>query len=165
VKAELNSEQANVEREQTCRNADLDAAIREKNELLGMAAHDLRNPLGVIVGAAELLSDELGDSVREENRELISRVTSSAEFMLRLIDNLLDYSKIEAGRLELHLDPVDVADLIRQNVAFNSILASKKGVTLRFESEGPPALLMLDSRRFRQMHQQSDQPRADVFTR
>jgi two-component system, OmpR family, sensor kinase len=149
--AALNSELANAQRELARRNAELDSAIREKNQLLGMAAHDLRNPLGIIVGVAELLNDELADSLSEENRELLSHVSTSAEFMVRLIDDLLYYSKIEAGRLELQLATVDLAELIRQNLAFNSILASKKGIKLRFGSGGPPPLLQLDSRRIQQV--------------
>src|SRR5271168_5147194 len=148
----LNTELANAQRELACRNADLAAVIREKNQLLGMAAHDLRNPLGIIVGVVDMLGDELADSMSAENRELFSRVASSAEYMLGLIDDMLDYSKIEAGRLELDLQPVDVADLIRQNIAFNTILANKKGIKLRFESVGvPPPILNLDPRRIQQV--------------
>jgi signal transduction histidine kinase len=150
--AALNSELADAHRELARRNAQLDAAVREKNQLLGMAAHDLRNPLGVIVGVAELLSEELGDSLSEENRELLSGLTRSAEYMLALINDLLDYSKVEAGRLELQLAPVDLATLLRENVAFNSILAGKKGINLRLQIEGaPPPLLNLDSRRVQQV--------------
>ena len=116
-----------------------------------MAAHDLRNPLGVIAGVVDVLDEELADSLSAENRELLSRVASSAEYMLGLIDDMLDYSKIDAGRLDLQLGPVNVADLIRQNIAFNSILANKKGIKLRFECEGPPPILSLDSRRIQQV--------------
>jgi len=147
----LNSELANAQRELARKNAELNKAIQEKNQLLGMAAHDLRNPLGIIVGVVELLSDELAPSLSEENRELFSRVSRSAEFMVRLIDDMLDYSKIEAGRLDLRLAHADIADLIRQNLEFSSILASKKGIKLRFESAGPVPLLELDSSRIQQV--------------
>ena len=149
--AGLNSELANTQRELARRNSELSAVIREKNQLLGMAAHDLRNPLGVIVGVMDLLGEELADSLSAENRELLSRVASSADYMLVLIDDMLDYSKIDAGRLELELHPVNVAELIRQNLAFNSILANKKGIKLRFECEGAPPILNLDSRRMQQV--------------
>jgi signal transduction histidine kinase len=149
--ASLNNELANAQRELTRKNVELADVIREKNQLLGMAAHDLRNPLGIVAGVVEILSDELADSLSEENRELLSRVASSVEYMLGLIDDMLDYSKIDAGRLELQLTPVDVADLIGQNLAFNTILASKKGISLRFENEGAPPLLNLDSRRIQQV--------------
>jgi two-component system, OmpR family, sensor kinase len=148
----LNSELANAQRELARKNAELNGAIREKNQLLGMAAHDLRNPLGIIVGIIDLLGEELAASLSAENRELFSRVATSAAYMVELIDDMLDYSKIDAGRLELELHPVDIADLIRQNLAFNSILASKKEIKLRFESaaQQPPGL-NLDSRRIQQV--------------
>src|SRR5208283_5235042 len=148
--AALNSELANAQRELARRNSELAGVIREKNQLLGMAAHDLRNPLGIIVGV-DMLNEELADSLSAENHELLSRVASSAEYMLGLIDDMLDYSKIDAGRLDLQLGPVNVADLIRQNIAFNSILANKKGINLRFACEGSQPILNLDSRRILQV--------------
>jgi signal transduction histidine kinase len=147
----LNSELANAQRALTRKNVELANVIREKNQLLGMAAHDLRNPLGIVVGVVDILREELAESLSEENRELLSRVASSVEYMLGLIDDMLDYSKIDAGRLELQLSPVDVAELIRQNLAFNTILAGKKGISLRFEIEGAPPVLNLDSRRIQQV--------------
>jgi signal transduction histidine kinase len=149
--ANLNSELANTQRELARKNAELDVAIREKNQMLGMAAHDLRNPLGVIVGMVDLLVEELADSLGDENRELLKRVASSADYMQGLIDDMLDYSKVDAGQLELQLHPVDIAELIRQNLAFNSILANKKGSKLRFQHEGTAPLLNLDSRRIQQV--------------
>ncbi|MGA6970702.1 MAG: HAMP domain-containing sensor histidine kinase [Candidatus Binatus sp.] len=149
--AGLNSELANAQRELARRNAELAGAVREKNQLLGMAAHDLRNPLGIIVGVVDLLGLELADSLSAENRELFSRVASSAEYMLGLINDMLDYSKIDAGRLVLQLHPVDIAELVRQSLAFNSILANKKAINLRFASERSAPRLNLDPRRIQQV--------------
>jgi signal transduction histidine kinase len=149
--ASLNSELANAQRELARKNAELAEAVREKNQMLGMAAHDLRNPLGVIVGMVEVLEEELADSLSAQNRELLGRVAHSAEYMLGLIDDMLDFTRINAGQLELVLQPVDIANLIRENLAFNSILASKKGSQLRFEAETSPPLLNLDARRMQQV--------------
>jgi signal transduction histidine kinase len=147
----LNSELANAHRELARKNADLDKAVQEKNQMLGMAAHDLRNPLGNIVGVVDMLIEEIGGTVSEENRELLIRVASSAEYMQSLIDDMLDYAKVNAGRLELQLQSVDIAELVRDNLEFNAILASKKGSHLRFEDDAPPLLLQLDSRRIQQV--------------
>jgi signal transduction histidine kinase len=147
----VNSELANTQRELARKNAELSAAVQEKNQLLGIAAHDLRNPLGVIAGIAELLTEELGPSLSQENLELFSRVATSAAFMVELIDDLLDYSRVEAGRLDLQLQPVKIADLIRQNIAFNLLLANKKGIELRFETPDSLPFLMLDTRRMQQV--------------
>ncbi len=70
--AGLNSDLANAQRELARKNAELDGAVREKNQILGMAAHDLRNPLGIIVGMVDLLVEELGESLSAENRELLA---------------------------------------------------------------------------------------------
>lgn len=149
--AGLNTELANAQRELARTNAELNGAIREKNQLLGMAAHDLRNPLGIIVGIVDLLGAEPAASLSHENRELLSRVARSAAYMVELIDDMLDYSKIDAGRLELTLAPIDFADLIEQNLAFNAILANKKGIELRFERAGLAPPLVLDARRIQQV--------------
>jgi signal transduction histidine kinase len=149
--AGLNSELANTQRELARRNAELDGAVREKNQLLGMAAHDLRNPLSVIVGVVDILNEELASSLSAENLKLFSRVASSAEYMLTLIDDMLDFSKVEAGQLELQLSPVDISNMIRENVAFNSILANKKGIDLRYVCHGAPPTFSLDSKRIQQV--------------
>jgi signal transduction histidine kinase len=147
----LNSELANAQRELARKNAELNGAIREKNQLLGMAAHDLRNPLGVILGIADLLSEELAASLSVENQELFARVATSAAYMVELIDDMLDFSKIDAGRLDLELHPVDIIDFVRQNLAFNSLLANKKDIKLSFEPPNSLPLLMLDTRRMQQV--------------
>jgi len=135
--ASLNSELANAQRELARRNSELAAVIREKNQLLGMAAHDLRNPLGVIVGVVDMLGEELADSLSAENRELFSRVASSAEYMLGLIDEMLDYSKIDAGRLELELHPVNVTVLASASTSCSS---SSPALERRMFSLSEPAL-------------------------
>jgi signal transduction histidine kinase len=147
----LCNELANAQRDLARRNIELGRAIHEKNQLLGMAVHDLRNPLGIIIGVVDLLRDELTAALSEENRNLFSHVASSAEYMVQIIDDLLDYSKIEAGQLELRLQPIELAGLIQEALAFNSILANKKGIQLRFVNESSPLLLDLDSRRLRQV--------------
>ncbi len=149
--AGLNSDLANARRELARRNADLESVLREKNLLLGMAVHDLRNPLGIIVGIVDLLAEELGVSLSAENLELFSHVATSADHMAGLIDDLLDYTKIDAGRLDLELHAVAVTELIRENLAFNSIIANKKGIELRLKCEEPVPLLNIDSRRFQQV--------------
>ena len=149
--AGLNSDLANAQRELARKNAELDAAVREKNQILGMAAHDLRNPLGIIVGMVDLLVEELGESLSADNRELLVRVAASADYMRGLVDDMLDYSKINAGRLELQPQRVDLAAMIRDNLAFNSILANKKGSKLCFAGDATPLVLQIDLRRIQQV--------------
>jgi signal transduction histidine kinase len=150
--AELNGELANTQRQLARRNAELATAIAEKNQLLGMAVHDLRNPLGIIAGVADLLSEQLTDlSLETENRDLLSHVARSAEYMQSLIDELLDYTMVEAGRLDLQLDSADLAELIRQNLRFNTILGNKKGISVHFNCDEALPPLRFDSRRIQQV--------------
>jgi len=122
----LNNELANLQRELAKKNAELERVIVEKDELLGMTVHDLRNPLGVIAGYAEFLADEA--VLSPEHREFLAMIKESSGFMLRLIDDLLDINAIESGHIRLKLAPVRLATLLRRNVALNSVLAEKKKI-------------------------------------
>jgi signal transduction histidine kinase len=104
-----------------------------KNQLLGMAAHDLRNPLSVIQTASSFLLDESGKLLPEETRiDFLRRMKGSSEFMLKLIDDLLDVAKIESGKLDLDLSDVDMAGIIDDNLVLNGMLAEKKNIRLNF---------------------------------
>ncbi len=84
-----------------------------KNEFLGMAAHDLRNPIATSLFLAELLCDEVATVLTEEQLGYLSDIRSSNKFMLQLIDDLLDVSSIEAGLLRLGPPPVGSAKAAR----------------------------------------------------
>lgn len=125
------------------RNAALESLNEEKNRLLGMAAHDLRNPLGVILNYSEFLEDDASDVLDESQREFVSTIKSTSEFMLHLINELLDVSTIESGQLQLDLVPADLNALVQRNVSLNRVLAQAKRIRLDFEPAGhlPPLLL------------------------
>jgi two-component system, sensor histidine kinase and response regulator len=113
-----------------------------KNLMLGMAAHDLRNPLTVVSACSDfLLSPESAALSEEKRRDFLSRIRKNGDFMLKLIDDLLDVTKIESGRLDLELAPGDLCGLIEENLAMNRVLAEKKGLRLDFAPEcGLPPL-------------------------
>lgn len=126
---------------------------QEKNELLGMAAHDLRNPLGSIVGYLRLVleSEHLGP-LSEKQRKMLEKSTTAADFMLRLLDDLLDVSKVESGRLHLQLGTLDLAHLALQVVDIMRHAGERKGIGLTYE--GPPELLCVgDSDKLQQVLQ------------
>jgi len=146
----LNNEMANLQRELAKKNAELEQLNQLKNQFLGMAAHDLRSPLSVIRGYSELLLSEGSDKLEAEQLDFLSIILSSAGFMLQLIDDLLDVSAIEAGRLQLSLQLTDPIALVEQAVTLNKVLASKKEVTLVTAHDSPLPPLMLDSTRMEQ---------------
>lgn len=101
-----------------------------KNKFLGMAAHDLRNPLASIRGFSEIiLSGDVG-SLTEEQKEFLTIINSLSQDMLTLVNDLLDVSVIESGKLDLKLEPGSLKELIEERVRVNSILANQKMMKL-----------------------------------
>lgn len=125
------------------RNAALESLNEEKNRLLGMAAHDLRNPLGVILNYSDFLETDASDVLDESQREFVSTIKSTSEFMLNLINELLDVSTIESGQLQLDPVATDLNALAHRNVALNRVLAQPKRIRLDFEpAEHLPRILL-----------------------
>jgi two-component system, OmpR family, sensor kinase len=131
----LNNELANLQREVTKKNVELEKLNEEKNRFLGIAAHDLRNPLNAIQMYSEFLLDEAADALNQEQMGFVSIIHSSSRFMLQLVNDLLDVAKIESGKLELELSNTDLVSLIERNVVLNSAMASKKQIKLNFEHD------------------------------
>jgi signal transduction histidine kinase len=132
----LNNDLATAQRDLAKSNAELGHLNRQKNELLGIAAHDLRNPLQVILTYSQFLIDEAAGSLDPEHLEFVRTIHSSSRFMLHLVDDLLDVARIEAGTLELDLETVDLGGLVERNVALNRVLAEPKGTRIELSREG-----------------------------
>lgn len=147
----LNNELVNLQRELSKKNAMLEQLNREKNQVLGIAAHDLRGPLSIILTYSDFLLAEAAPALDEEHVEFISRIRSSSEFLLGLVEDLLDISAIEAGKLRLELQSVDLVSVVERNVALNKVLASKKQIELRFSREGQPLPVMADASKLEQV--------------
>lgn len=146
----LNNELAATQRVLARRNAELDALNRQKNQFLGMAAHDLRNPIGVILAYSQILLEDEGD-LNDEQRELIGSIRESSEFMLRMIGELLDISKIESGTVILNLRPTDLAELVRHNAVKNQVLAARKGIRLEVECDAAVGEVSIDREKIEQV--------------
>ena len=127
----LNNELSAMQRELMKKNHELAQLNQQKNYFLGMAAHDLRSPLGAIVSYSEFLLDQEREHTPEDDRELVGVIKKSSEFMFGLINDLLDISKIESGNLNLNLRPLNLSELITLNVEINRVLAVKKGIAIQ----------------------------------
>ncbi len=101
-----------------------------KNQFLGMAAHDLRNPIAQIMGASELVL-EYSDKFKQEDKErLLNMIHASSNFMLKLVNNLLDISKIESGKLELEKTIQNYVDFVEECLMFNRLSAKQKNISI-----------------------------------
>ena len=147
----LNNELVTLQRELAKKNVELERLNSLKNQFLGMAAHDLRTPLGHILSYSEFLIEEAGPNLSEEHLEFLTIIRSSSDFMLQMVSDLLDYAKIESGKLNIELQPTDLVALAEHNIALNKILAARKQIELSFTcTDGVPEI-MVDPGRIEQV--------------
>ena len=93
------------------KNVELEDASRMKSEFLANMSHELRTPLNAIIGFSEVLKDGLLGEMTDQQRGFIGDIFSSGKHLLSLINDILDLSKVEAGKMMLDLEPVDVSSL------------------------------------------------------
>src|SRR5262249_16455842 len=108
----------------------LEAASRHKSEFLANMSHELRTPLNAILGFNEMILGEVYGDVPPDLKEPLADIQKSGRDLLRLINNVLDLSKIEAGRMELALADYTVQDLVEAVRATLNPLAAEKGLEL-----------------------------------
>lgn len=129
----------------------LSKANATKNRVLGMAAHDLRNPLVSIRGLAEFLKDGTVGALSTEQAELVETIHSASQQMLELLNELLDMSVIESGELKIRLDEENFGDLIEKSIHLNTINASKKKMAIAFQKGALPGMVHIDGQKIKQV--------------
>lgn len=127
---DLNEELNTLTRKLHKSNAELRKLNKLKNNLLGIAAHDLRNPMGNIKNFMGILIEQLEGDISNDHLRILQLLKKSASFSLHLLDELLDLSAIESGRLNLNFGKYNLVKLIEQFIGINTILASKKNITI-----------------------------------
>jgi len=120
------------QRELEIKNAELAKLNQEKNYFLGVASHDLRNPIGNIISLVHILEDELGDTLSLEMKEMLQMMHDSGRDMLELLNNLLDVSKIESGKMNLNLKNDSIAGIIQKSINDNIRTANAKSIILDY---------------------------------
>ncbi|MCF7920374.1 MAG: HAMP domain-containing histidine kinase [Candidatus Cloacimonetes bacterium] len=130
---ELNNNLNSLTRQLHKQNSELAKLNKLKDQFLSMAAHDLRNPSGVILNIAEILKENLSAQLTEEDAYLWDRMQKNALFMSQIINDFLDVSLIQAGQLSLRYSSCSIADLLRDNVRQHQIMAETSGLKLSLE--------------------------------
>lgn len=115
------------------KNKRLEELDQQKNHMLGMAAHDIRNPLGIILGYAKFLQVDAGPQLSAEHRAFLNAITESSEFILGLVEQMLDISTIESGKLTIHRSAIDLGSLATNHVKLIGVLAARKGIRIDLE--------------------------------
>ncbi|MBN2441170.1 MAG: PAS domain S-box protein [Spirochaetales bacterium] len=146
-------EQALIEKEDTLVKANdfLKDLNERKNKLLGMAAHDLRNPISVIQMYSQFLLK--GIKVKMDNTEyhFLKTISRTSKFMLQLIDEVLDISKIEAGELQLHIEEYDYISILEEIIELNKVFAEQKQIDLKFLFTTKPYIFPFDRNKIEQV--------------
>jgi two-component system sensor histidine kinase/response regulator len=120
------------QKELELKNTELAKLNEEKNYFLGVASHDLRNPLGNIITLASFVKNNNNANLDEENKNYIDVIISTGRQMLELLESLLDVTKIESGTMNLHLKHVHISDVIQESINENKISADRKGISFEF---------------------------------
>lgn len=132
-------------------NQDLERASQLKSEFLAAMSHELRTPLNSILGFSDLLQRQTGGPLTGRQINHVKAIEKSGQHLLQLINDILDLSKIEAGKVELDLQPVSIQDLCMQCLKMIQPRAETKNLTLSVEVDYRLSRVMLDERRVRQM--------------
>ncbi len=133
------------------RNVDLFQANRLKSEFLTNVSHELRTPLNVIIGFTELLGSDKQVTGDPRMARYLENIQHSARQLLELINDLLDLAKIEAGKLVLRMERVNVPDICESLINFMKPLAQKKNIEAALAVEGQIPLIRTDPGRIQQI--------------
>ncbi len=144
------SEIAAANQELSLRNQEVERANRLKSEFLASMSHELRTPLNTILGFSELLSEESAGVLNEKQKRFLTHIQRDASHLLELINDVLDLSKIEAGRLELHLEKFPMAVAVAEVLTSIRPLAATKGISLDSDLD-THLVLQADRLRFKEI--------------
>ena len=132
-------------------NRRIQEANRLKSEFLANMSHELRTPLNAIIGFAELLHDGAVDPASPQHEEFLGDILASGRHLLQLINDVLDLAKVEAGKIDLRPEPVDVARLVGEVVAIMRTAASAKRVVVTSQVDPTVTGVAIDPARFKQI--------------
>jgi signal transduction histidine kinase len=139
-----------AERERAAR-AEAEKANRVKGEFLAMMSHELRTPLNAILGFSDLLDAEVAGPLGPVQREHLGRIRASARHLTQIIEEILTFSRIEAGEEVVHAENVDVANLVHDTAAIIEPFARAQGLRLLVEAPAGRPTMVSDGGKLRQI--------------
>lgn len=148
---DLNNDMSNLTRELHKKNAELIKLNKLKNQFLGMAAHDLRKPAGIVQMFTEFLIEEAGDRLSDEHREYLDYIYSSSVSMLHIVNEFLDASLIESGEFNLEWGILDLVEVISKHVQFHNTLSAKRNIRIQLEHETDLPKIHIDKAKIEQV--------------
>lgn len=146
-----NNELHNLTRDLQKKKVELERLNELKNHFLGMAAHDLRNPLSVIMAYSEFMLSDHEAALKNDHVNFLNDIRYMSEFMLSLINDLLDISALESGKLQPKYELGYLPDLIFKVVSVHRPMGQRNHIEVLFESRLPNELSLFDEHRLRQV--------------
>jgi signal transduction histidine kinase len=129
----------------------LEVASRHKSEFLANMSHELRTPLNAIIGFSEVLSERMFGEINEKQADYIGDILESGQHLLYLINDILDLSKIEAGRMELETTDFDLPSVIESTLMLVRERAHRRAITLARNIDERLAMIRGDERKVKQV--------------
>ncbi|MGE5064798.1 MAG: GAF domain-containing protein [Myxococcales bacterium] len=142
---------ARLFREIEAKGRELEAASRHKSEFLANMSHELRTPLNAIIGFSEVLYERMFGEINEKQTEYVGDILESGRHLLSLINDILDLSKIEAGRMELELNDFDLPSTIENTLILVRERAVRRGIELRRTIDEHLGKVRADERKVKQV--------------
>ncbi len=133
------------------KNVELEAASRMKSEFLANMSHELRTPLNAIIGFSEVLKDGMVGELTDQQRGFIADIFGSGKHLLSLINDILDLSKVEAGKMQLDLEPVAVSSLFANSLSIIREKAAARSINLVMDIEEALGVIQADARKVKQI--------------
>lgn len=146
----LNNDLVNMQRELSKKNHELAELNKLKNQFIGMAAHDLRSPLGNILNFCEFIEEE-PENLSSDQKEFISTIDSLATFMLNMVNELLDVTSIEQGEINLSKNDYDLITCINRVVYLNKSLADRKNIKINTPTFPQQLIVNIDKSKIEQV--------------
>ena len=132
-------------------NRELEAASRHKSEFLANMSHELRTPLNAVIGFSEVLLQRMFGELNAKQEEYLQDIYASGQHLLSLINDILDLSKIEAGRMELELADFDLPTAIENALILVRERAGRRGIALHQAVDLPLGPIRGDERKIKQV--------------
>jgi signal transduction histidine kinase/CheY-like chemotaxis protein len=142
---------ARVFRELEVKTEQLEIASQHKSEFLASMSHELRTPLNAVIGFSDVLLERMFGELNERQDEYLRDIRSSGHHLLELINEILDLSKVEAGRMELDLGPVSLAEAIEHGLAMVRERAASHGISLERDIAADVGIVWADGLKLRQV--------------
>jgi PAS domain S-box-containing protein len=151
ARKQVEAERVKLEQRLQQKNVELEEASRMKSEFLANMSHELRTPLNAIIGFSEILRDGLIGELSEQQQRFISDIFSSGNHLLSLINDILDLSKVEAGKMTLELESVEIWSLFANSLSIIREKAASRHIELSMDVPKELGSIQADARKVKQI--------------